>query len=81
MQLTENRKRYGAIVIYPGFRNFFAVATTEIHKLLEKRGVPTKNIRVEDKLFSEKLNVHVALFLLPQSNFPLYKHVEVKEGS
>ena len=79
--LTERRNRYGAIVIYPGFRNFMAVATTEIKRLLKKRGVPTKNIRVEDTLFSQKLNVHVALFSLPQSKFPLYNDAKSRAKS
>ena len=70
MPLTE--RRYGAIVIYPGFRNFMAVATTEIRKLLEKRGCSPRNVHVEDTLFSKKLNVHVALFMLPKSQSPLY---------
>lgn len=70
---SKNTKRYGAIVIYPGFRNFFSVARKEIRKLLANRGFPTRHVYVEDRLFSKKLKVHVALFALPKPQTPLYQ--------
>lgn len=83
MQLTESRKRYGAIVIYPserirGFGNLVAIARAEAQTVLKNKKY---NIPIKDIVYSSCLNVWIAIFPIDNAPLPLYNRGDVTQNS